>query len=378
MAPVTTPPEPEAPPMARLAPTDDDIRRFEQRAWAHLWKRRLNPHEERVLLAEAAGVNIETGPAREIIRRIDREVASRRRRRRWRTTIGTALVLMVTAGLLAAIVRTWTNRPAEMTPEAIALSKAKARPAEPEPHVDKRLYIGNDVSLGFVLIPSGKLLMGSDKYRTQREVTITRPFYMGVTEVTQAQWQAVMGTEPWKGRRYAKEGAGNALSWVSWNDATAFCTKVSQKAARTVRLPTEAEWEYACRAGNKTAYCFGDDVSKLGDYAWYKNNAWDIREQYPHPVGQKKPNAWGPYDMHGNVWEWCRDWYDEKYYAAGGDTVDPTGPASGSSRVLRGGSFFNGDGNCRSAIRDWTVRDYRIDLNGFRVVLPVVARGLPR
>ena len=388
MAPVTIAPESDAPPMARLAPTDDDIRRFEQRARAHLRRLRLNPHEERLLLAEAAGVNIEASLAREIIRRIDREVESWiRRRRRWRTAISTALVLVVTAGLLAAIVRTWPDgfdtRPAEKTgPEAKAPQK---EPAEQLGlRVDKRLQLGKGVSLGLALIPSGQFRMGSPQSGTsansdekpQHTVTIAKPFYMGITEVTQAQWKAVMGTEPWKGKKYTKDGGENAASYISWTGVMSFCQKLSAKLGRAVRLPTEAEWEYACRAGSKTAYCFGDDDSQLGDYAWYTKNTRRIGEKYAHAVGRKKPNAWGLYDMHGNVWEWCADYYGEKYYAAGGNTVDPTGPGSGSSRVLRGGSFGDVGGRyCRSAGRVSDGPGHRSVHYGFRVVLSVVGRG---
>ena len=242
------------------------------------------------------------------------------------------------------------------------------------------------VTMKLVLIPAGKFLMGSPQSDTnaqsdekpQREVTTSKPLYVGVSEVTQVQWHAVMGTEPWKSQPNAKENAEYAASCVSWDDAAAFCAKLSQKTGRTVRLPTEAEWEYACRAGSKTKYCFGDDDSRLGDYAWYDQNAWDIGEKYAHPVGRKKPNAWGLYDMHGNVWEWCADYYDAGYYSAPGNTSNPTGPASGSSRVLRGGSFLSYGWHCRSAGRYGTHPGHRYYRTGFRVVLPLVGRGLAR
>ena len=254
------------------------------------------------------------------------------------------------------------------------------------------LTLGGGATMRLVLLPAGKFLMGSGlsaeqlarQYEgakaklftdelPQREVTITKPFNMGVTEVTQAQWRAVMGTEPWKGKEYTKEGGENAASYVSWNDAGAFCGKLSRKAGRPVRLPTEAEWEYACRAGSKTKYCFGDDDSKLGDYAWYDKNAWDIGEKYAHAVARKKPNAWGLYDVHGNVYEWCGDWSDKAYYSAGGNTVDPRGPVSGSSRVIRGGSFhYTIDWTWRSANRGRARPAIAWYGCGFRVVLPVV------
>jgi formylglycine-generating enzyme required for sulfatase activity len=127
------------------------------------------------------------------------------------------------------------------------------------------------------------------------------------------------------------------------------------------RLPTEAQWEYACRAGSTTRYCFGDDDSELGEYAWYAANSGNTT----HPVGEKKPNAWGLYDMHGNVWEWCQDWYDSGYYAKS-PTDDPTGAATGSDRVYRGGSWGNPAGLCRSADRLGSGPGGRGSFLGFR------------
>ena len=238
------------------------------------------------------------------------------------------------------------------------------------------LDLGNGVTMKLVRIEAGRFTMGSpdsEKDRSkdegpQRQVTITAPFYMGATEVTQAQWKAVMNTQPWEGKTYAKAGADHAASYISWDDATAFCTALSKKAGRTVRLPTEVEWEYACRAGTTTAYSFGDDASKLGDYAWYDENADKTDEKYAHPVGRKKPNAWGLYDMHGNVWEWCADWYADSY--ANADARDPKGPATGMARVLRGGSWYYIPQSCRAANRDWSTPDDRSNHYGFRVVVP--------
>ena len=178
-----------------------------------------------------------------------------------------------------------------------------------------------------------------------------------------------MGTEPWKGQECVKEGGDNAANWISWDDATAFCKALAKKTGKPVRLPTEAEWEYACRGGTTTRYSFGDDDAKLGDYAWYDKNAWDVGEKYAHRVGQKKPNPWGLHDMHGNVYEWCSDWYDEKYYSASGSAMDPTGPSTGKGRVLRGGSFSFDDCSCRSADRTWSDPGFRRGSLGFRVLV---------
>ena len=238
------------------------------------------------------------------------------------------------------------------------------------------LDLGGGATMKLVLIPSGKFQMGSPKTEAgreadegpQREVTISKPFYMGVHEITQSQWKVVMGTEPWAGQTYAKFGASNAASYISWDDATKFCEALSKKAGKRVALPTEAQWEYSCRAGSKTAYSFGDDASKLGDYAWYNDNAYRKGEEYAHAVGQKKPNAFGLYDMHGNVWEWCHDWYDEKFYANAKD-VDPENTTEAKYRVLRGGSWYNYPRSCRAAFRNRLTTDPRDGCYGFRVVV---------
>jgi formylglycine-generating enzyme len=190
---------------------------------------------------------------------------------------------------------------------------------------------------------------------------------MQTTEVTQKQWKAVMATEPWKGKNYVKEGPNYAASYVSWDDAVAYCKKLSEKEGKTYRLPTEAEWEYACRAETKTTWSFGDDEASLGDYAWYDKNAYDIGERYAHQVGLKKPNAFGLYDMHGNVYEWCHDYFEEDYYKQS-PAKDPTGPTSGSFRVLRGGSWGTDSRIPRSAYRSRCGAGGRPDDVGFRLV----------
>jgi formylglycine-generating enzyme required for sulfatase activity len=156
---------------------------------------------------------------------------------------------------------------------------------------------------------------------------------------------------------------------VTWEVAVEFCRKLSEKTRKAVRLPTEAEWEYACRAGTKTRFSFGDSDSVLGDYAWYASNSGGKA----HPVGQKKPNPWGLYDMHGNVWEWCADWYEE--YPSGAVT-DPQGAASGSQRVSRGGFWDRGAGLCRAAFRARDNPGFRHASHGFRVVVSVAGVGL--
>ena len=229
------------------------------------------------------------------------------------------------------------------------------------------LDLGGDVKMELALIPAGEFMMGSahglGREKPVHRVRITKPFYMAVTEVTQAQWRAVMEGDAWGGKQSVGRSSDAAANHISWSDAVRFCQALSKKTEGTVRLPTEAEWEYACRAGTVTEYCFGDDIGRLGEYAWYKKNAQDVGEDYPHRVAQKKPNAWGLYDMHGNVWEWCQDWYVERYYG-NSPTDDPSGPATGQSHVMRGSCWFSVDG--RSAYRytfPGTLRKV-----GFRVV----------
>jgi len=209
------------------------------------------------------------------------------------------------------------------------------------------------------------------KDEAQVSVRLTKPFGIGKYEVTQGQWKSVMGTEPWVEEFYVKADKDCPVYCVSWDDATEFCEKLTElerkagkmKADEEYRLPTEAEWEYACRAGTKTAFSFGDDESKLGEYAWFNGNAKNADEQYAHKVGMKKPNPWGLHDMHGNVAEWCSDWYYEKL--SGGK--DPVGPIGGSFRVFRAGSWPAPTVSCRSAYRSFNVPSDRNFGLGFRV-----------
>ena len=172
-------------------------------------------------------------------------------------------------------------------------------------------------------------------------VTLTRPFYMGKFEVTQKQYDQVTGwsNSQIKGKDLPEEA-------VTWNKAQEFCKRISGQTKRTVRLPTEAEWEYGCRGGTRTPYFSGDTFQALDRVAWYNENA----KQTTHPVGQKDPNVFGLYDMHGNVWEWCHDWYEVDYYSKS-PNEDPQGPAMGADRVLHGGYFGHYYPECRAANR---------------------------
>ena len=223
--------------------------------------------------------------------------------------------------------------------------------------------IVNSIDMVLVPISAGEFLMGNSTNGAHR-VTLTKSFHLGQTEVTQGQWKAVMDTTPWKGKPGVKEGDDYAATYVSWEDAVAFCEKLSEKEGVKYRLPTEAEWEYACRADEPLCqWSFGDDESQLGEYAWYSENSKDGRTRYSHIVGQKKPNSWDLYDMHGNVMEWCQDEFGE--YPTGAVT-DPTGPAQSSGRVLRGGSFDDLAAVLRSVVRINSQPSARSNNVGFR------------
>jgi formylglycine-generating enzyme required for sulfatase activity len=234
--------------------------------------------------------------------------------------------------------------------------------------------ITNSIGMKLVLIPAGEFLMGSPdrdgesrtNEKPQHRVRITRPFYLGVYQVTQADYKKVLGNNP----SYFQTGTdarNRPVECVSWSDAVEFCKRLSelpdeQLAGRVYRLPTEAEWEYGCRAGSTTRYCFGDDERLLLNYAWFGLNS----HKTTHPVGQKRPNPWGLYDIYGNVWEWCADRYGSGYYAQ--SPIDaPTGAASGSSSVRRGGGWCYAAEDCRSAVRKRFSPEKRTIHFGFRV-----------
>jgi formylglycine-generating enzyme required for sulfatase activity len=270
--------------------------------------------------------------------------------------------------------------------------EAIAKPARTKPAEEyARAQLGdscdnNGLQTKFLFIPSGNFTMGSpqgEKGRSDDEnqvaVTLSKGFWLGQNEVTQAQWKSVMSTAPWSGhlsdaKKYVQEGAQDPATYVSWNEAVKFCERLTEQehAAGRLRpnwqytLPTEAQWEDACRAGSQSRFSFGDDDSQLSDYAWWGGlgGQGDANtEQYAHEVRQKMPNRNQLNDMHGNVWEWCLNWYAKEL--AGG--TDPEGPAQGSERVIRGGGWDNAAGECRSASRRRDAPDYRSYDVGFRL-----------
>jgi formylglycine-generating enzyme required for sulfatase activity/predicted Ser/Thr protein kinase len=261
-------------------------------------------------------------------------------------------------------------------------------PEVPKPRTDYT----NSLGMKFKLIPAGKFRMGTSaaeienfanpipdpvlKWMLQaegpeHEVEITRPFYLGAMEVTLGQFRQFVtqknyqvGDDLWQ-TRGAQQTEDHPVAWVNWNNAVDFCNWLSEKEGQTYRLPTEAEWEYACRAGRSgTRYCYGDDAGLLQDYAWnYLNSG-----RHARPVGQRKPNDWGLHDMHGNVWEWCQDKYDPNFYHHS-PLKDPIPPEPTDNRVQRGGSWEYGALECRSAFRSYTPLDRRTEQRGFRVLL---------
>jgi formylglycine-generating enzyme required for sulfatase activity len=190
-------------------------------------------------------------------------------------------------------------------------------------------------------------------------VTISAPFYMGKYEVTNEQYETVMGINPGK---YLERNL--PVGWLSFYDAQAFCQKVKEITGTKVRLPTEAEWEYACRAGTKSIFNSGNEIKDLMDSGWFENNS----RGRAHPVGQKQPNAFALHDMHGNEREWCQDWYGEYTSSS---KIDPQGPSHGPFRVLRGGHYSSEVLYCRSSMRINCELGNKYFSGGFRVVLCV-------
>lgn len=289
----------------------------------------------------------------------------------------------------------------------------------PKPQSQKAIELGGGVTLEMVLIPAGAFVMGdaagSDDERPVHKVKITKPFYLGKHEVTIEQFrqfveatgyltdaekgtgfQGAFGWDrdamefkmnkeySWRNTGFAQTDTHPVLN-VSWNDAMEFCKWLSSKEGRICRLPTEAEWEYACRAGTTTRYSHGDDIEGLAQVGNVADA--DFEAQFPElkglikasdgfahtsPVGSFLPNPFGLHDMHGGVWEWCADWYDVEYYAKS-PTSDPEGPSTGEERVYRGGGWFNCARGCRSASRSASQPENRNLTLGFRIVVAAAA-----
>jgi formylglycine-generating enzyme required for sulfatase activity len=251
-------------------------------------------------------------------------------------------------------------------------------------------YLTNSVGMKMALIPAGQFTMGSpapekdrDANEPQHDVKITKPFYLGVYEVTQAQYQKVGGTP----NRSRFRGPDRPVENVRWKDAVSFCRRLTarpeeKKSGRKYRLPTEAEWEYACRAGSTTPFHYGESLSSKqanfnGNYPYGKAGKGPYLRQTSN-VGSYKPNAWGLFDMHGNVQEWCSDFYDPDYYK-NSPKKDPRGPARGVLptdykdfyRVVRGGSWLDEARGCRSAYRFRAMPHEPYQIVGFRVACEV-------
>lgn len=234
----------------------------------------------------------------------------------------------------------------------------------------------NSIGMDLVLIPPGQFTMGSPPeeknrtvYENQVEVTLSKVFYLGKLEITQGQWQTVMGTTPWKGENEVRDGDTFPATYVSWIDAKAFCKKLSDKEKAAYRLPTEAEWEFACRAGTTTRFSFGDDDGKLSEYAWWGGKYGDSDskgELYAHEVGKKKSNPFGLLDMHGNVYEWCEDEFAAKL-PGGTDPLVSEGGAIPLRRT-RGGCWGSHPMSCRSAARNSYQPTSRYSILSFRIV----------
>ena len=259
------------------------------------------------------------------------------------------------------------------TEEFAAIDQGRPDRTDGSPDFALRVDLPGGATMDFALIEPGKFIMGTSAERgneyPQHQVTITKPFYLGQYEITQRQWVSVMCIHPWAGQDYVLADSDRPAVHISWDDVQQFVERLNENLGEPrYRLPTEAEWEYACRAGTTTLWSFGDDESQLGEYGWTVDNAWDHGVRWAQTVGSKLANPWGLYDMHGNVWEWVQDrlrWYSSMR------AIDPQGPETGSFRVLRGDSsfgYFSRDS--RSAVRtggDPGVRESSIGARLLRV-----------
>jgi formylglycine-generating enzyme required for sulfatase activity len=238
----------------------------------------------------------------------------------------------------------------------------------------------NSIGIKMVWLSADSFTMGSPLQEVGRfsnegqvEVKLTEGFWLGQTEISQSQWTQLMGTSPWRGKSNVREGKNFAASFISWEDATSFVQKLNSKERGSgslpddweYALPTEAQWEYACRGGKKSAFSFGDDPSEFHLYGWSAENAFEKGEAYSHEVGKKRPNEFGLYDMHGNVWEWCKDNFGAKLSGGPNPITENGGPL----RVNRGGGWNFATKCCRSASRLTDSADSSYNNLGFRIAL---------
>ena len=266
--------------------------------------------------------------------------------------------------------------PNELPPLVFPFSSAQAKDAQESlaQSLGYPVMETNALGMELVLIPPGTFTMGSQTTEKARaddedpvEVTLTKPFWLGKTEVTQGQWEHVMGTSPWKGEKYVNEDPKNAVSWVSWKIAQQFVESLSNREGVTYRLPTEAEWEWSCRAGTSSSFSIGENEAVSTHHRWYWpfcGSGTGKRELYAHPVGGTPANPFGLNDMHGNVYEWCADSYFDKL--PGG--TNPLVMTVSDFRVVRGGSWSYNPQDCSSADRGRLKLDYRCGVTGFRVL----------
>ena len=307
-----------------------------------------------------------------------------------------ALFALLQGGLFSATPKQGTTglRPGIETPPTPEEAKVLPEPGTPEtttkevpkediPAAKPLPESVNSLGMKFLACPPGTFLMGSpeadiDASNNEKppiSIVIAKEFQLGKYEVTQAEWKRVMATEPWQGKEFVQTGDALAASYISWNDAIAFCKKLTDlertsgalKTPEQYRLPSEAEWEYACRASSKTRFSFGDEARELKTFGWFggTNRGGEVfKEQYPHAVGKKRENLWGFADMHGNVREWCEDVYQNKLSAK----REPSAAANSALRVLRGGGWSDDALLCRSASRDWSSQASPAKSSGFRVV----------
>ncbi|MCA9067659.1 MAG: SUMF1/EgtB/PvdO family nonheme iron enzyme [Planctomycetaceae bacterium] len=298
----------------------------------------------------------------------------------WGWSLGGGLLLILIVG---AVLFPKTNTGTDQTSDQPTNPQSKENLNQPKP-VTHTKETRNDNLLNMPLIwcPPGSFVMGSPESETghrtnetQAEVTLSDGFWLGQTEVTQEQWRAVMETAPWDGQESPGVEANTPATYIHWKAAMDFCDQLTERERDAKRLtldwaytlPSEAQWEYACRAGTTTAFSFAENESQLGDYAWYADSAAQGEDLAPRPVGGKKPNPWGFYDMHGNVFEWCRDGYRKS--PSGGP--DPVAAIHGKLRVGRSGSWSASSfpQMCRSAFRRRFLAKSASNELGFRVAL---------